>query len=60
MAIAEHHPGKVSKRNRGVLRMSHQQLHDFASTPRRSLPSRKDPRKPKRASGYGGKVFSEG
>ncbi len=31
-AIAEHHPGEVSKKNKGVLKMSHQQLHDFAST----------------------------
>lgn len=32
MAIAEHHPDEVSAKNRGVLKMSHQQLHDFAST----------------------------
>lgn len=32
MAIAEHHPDKVKKVNRGVLKMSHQQLHDFAAT----------------------------
>lgn len=32
MAIAEHHPSQVSKKNRGVLKMSHKQLHDFAST----------------------------
>ena len=32
MAIAEHDPSKVSKKNRGVLKMSHKQLHDFAST----------------------------
>ncbi len=32
MAIAEHHPGKLYKKNRGLLKMSHQQLHDFAST----------------------------
>ena len=32
MAIAEHHPSKVRKANRGVLKMSHQQLHDFAAT----------------------------
>lgn len=31
MQIAEHHPEEVSKKNRGVLKMSHQQLHDFAS-----------------------------
>ncbi|HEY6011656.1 MAG TPA: hypothetical protein VIX18_09305 [Nitrospirota bacterium] len=32
MAIAEHHPGMVKKANRGVLKMSHKQLHDFAAT----------------------------
>jgi hypothetical protein len=32
MAIAEHDPSKVSKKNRGVLKMSHKQLHDFAAT----------------------------
>jgi hypothetical protein len=32
MAIAEHAPSKVHKANRGVLKMSKSQLHDFAST----------------------------
>ena len=32
MAIAEHHPSKLYGKNRGVLKMSHSQLHDFAST----------------------------
>lgn len=32
MALAENNPSAVSKRNRGVLKMSHTQLHDFAST----------------------------
>jgi hypothetical protein len=32
MAIAEHHPGKLYKRNRGVLKMTRGQLHDYAST----------------------------
>lgn len=32
MAIAEHHPEKLHKANRGVLKMSHEQLHDFASS----------------------------
>jgi hypothetical protein len=38
MAIAEHHPEKLYKRNRGLLRMSRQQLHEFAATPERGLP----------------------
>ena len=32
MGLAEHHPEKVRPENRGVLKMSHQQLHDFAAT----------------------------
>lgn len=38
MAIAEHNPSAVNKKNRGVLKMSHQQLHDFAATKRTGLP----------------------
>ena len=41
MAIAEHNPGKLYKKNRGLLGMSHQQLHDFASTPSSALPEHK-------------------
>jgi hypothetical protein len=41
MAIAEHEPGKLYKRNRSLLGMSHQQLHDFASTPTENLPTKK-------------------
>ena len=32
MAIAEHEPGKLYKRNRSVLTMSKSQLHDYAAT----------------------------
>lgn len=32
MAIAEHHPDQVSAKNKGVLKMSKGQLHDYAST----------------------------
>ena len=42
MAIAEHSPGKLYKRNRGLLGMSHEQLHDFASTPTKGLPEKKE------------------
>lgn len=38
MGLAEHHPEEVSKKNRGVLSMTHEQLHDFASTPEKNLP----------------------
>jgi hypothetical protein len=40
-AIAEHDPKKLYKRNRSLLRMTHQQLHDFAATSTRGLPERK-------------------
>jgi hypothetical protein len=45
MAIAEHNPGAVSKKNRGVLSMSHEQLHDFAATSEKKLPKRVKKRK---------------
>ena len=32
MAIAEYHPEKLYKRNRGVLKMSRKQLSEYAST----------------------------
>ena len=40
MAIAEHNPGKLYKKNRGLLKMSHTQLHEFAATPRSGLPKK--------------------
>jgi hypothetical protein len=41
MAMAEHDPDEVSDKNKGVLKMSHSQLHDFASTKRSALPHHK-------------------
>jgi hypothetical protein len=38
MAIAEHAPEKLYDRNKGLAKMSHSQLHDFAATPRKELP----------------------
>jgi hypothetical protein len=38
MAIAEHNPKKLFARNKSMLKLSHKQLHDFASTPRKGLP----------------------
>ena len=32
MAIAQHAPGKLYAKNKGMLKMSQSQLHDFAST----------------------------
>ena len=33
VAIAEHNPEKLYARNKSLLKMSHSQLHDFASGP---------------------------
>lgn len=38
MAIAEHSPEKLYKRNAVLKAMSKKQLHDFASTKRTGLP----------------------
>lgn len=41
MAIAEHHPEMLYKRNRGMKKMNKSQLHEFAATPEKSLPKKK-------------------
>ncbi len=41
MAIAEHEPSKLYSKNKGLLKMSKGQLHDFASTKRKGLPKSK-------------------
>jgi hypothetical protein len=40
MALAEHVPSKVYKRNRAVLKMSLKSLRDFASTATKHLPQK--------------------
>jgi hypothetical protein len=42
IAIAEHSPSKLYSRNKGMLGMSHGQMHDFAATPARGLPKYHD------------------
>lgn len=42
-AIAEHHPEELRARNKGILNMSRQQMHDFAATPRAGLPKQASP-----------------
>jgi hypothetical protein len=39
--LAEHHPEKVYKKNKSILKMSGTALHDFASTPEKNLPYKK-------------------
>lgn len=41
MALALHHPSKLKKENRGILKMSKQQMHEYASTPSKNLPAKK-------------------
>lgn len=40
MAIAEHDPDKLYARNKGLTKMSHKQLHEFADTPEKNLPKK--------------------
>jgi len=41
MGIAEHHPEKLFKRNRGVLSMGKGEMDKFAATKEKGLPKRK-------------------
>ena len=50
MAIAEHHPDKLYKRNRGLKKMSKSQLSEFASTKEKGLPKKKRKKKKRRRS----------
>ncbi len=38
IAIAEHAPGKLYARNKGLLSMDKEDMHDFAATPEKGLP----------------------
>ena len=39
MAIAEHAPENLYPENKGLLKMTHEQLHEFAATPLKGLPT---------------------
>lgn len=41
ISIAEHAPDKLYDRNKGLLKMGKQDMHDFAETPSKGLPKRK-------------------
>jgi hypothetical protein len=45
MAIAEHSPKKLYKRNKGLKKMSKAQLHDFSSTSEKHLPEEVHPKR---------------
>lgn len=40
MAIAAHHPEQLYDRNKGLLKMTTGQLHDFAATKEKGLPQK--------------------
>lgn len=40
MAMAAHHPEKVSAKNRGILKMGTSKLREFASTKLKGLPEK--------------------
>jgi hypothetical protein len=40
-AIAEHSPDELYAKNKGLAGLSHQTLHDFASTTEKGLPRKK-------------------
>lgn len=50
-AIAKHHPEKLYKRNRGLKKMTKKQLHEYASTKEKGLPTRKKAKRRKRRKG---------
>jgi hypothetical protein len=47
MAMAEHNPAAVFKKNRGVLKMGVKSLRDFAKTSEKGLPQKKVVAKPR-------------
>lgn len=40
-SIAEHAPGKLYNRNKGLASLGHDKLREFSATPTKSLPERK-------------------
>lgn len=40
MRIAEHEPSKLYKKNKGAAKMTKKQLHDFAKTKTKGLPTK--------------------
>lgn len=45
MQIAEHHPSELYERNKGAAKMTHKQLHEFASGSEKGKPEYKNPSK---------------
>jgi hypothetical protein len=51
-AIAEHNPSALYKRNAGMAKMTHEQLHDFASGSEKGKPQHVKGSKPLSKVGY--------
>lgn len=47
IAIAEHEPSKLYARNKGLLSMDKEDMHDFAATPEKGLPQKVSKKKGK-------------
>jgi len=60
MAIAEHHPEKLNKKNKGMAKMSKKQLHDFAETPEKGLPKKVKQEKKKEVKKEAKKEYKKG
>lgn len=45
IAIAEHHPEKLYKRNRGLMGMKREDMEHFSSTSEKNLPKKKKKRR---------------
>lgn len=45
MAIAEHEPSELYKRNIGLKKMTRKQLHEFATTKEKKLPEQVKPKR---------------
>ena len=48
IAIAEHAPDKLFKRNAGLKKMAKSDMHEFAKTPEKGLPMKKKAKKGKK------------
>ena len=57
MGLALSNPGRVHKKNRGVLKMSKQDIRDFAGTKEEDLPEKKAHTVKGKAQAYGSKPF---
>ena len=53
MAIAEHHPEQLYPENKGLAKMTGEQLHEFAASKEKGLPEHKKEEKKHEGRGFG-------